>query len=229
MPTLRLLSYNIRSLRDDAAAVTRVILAAQPHVVCVQEAPRFLRWRAKCAAFARRSGLVVVSGGRPAAANLLLSSLSVDVVSSRDLTFSRHSSLDVRGTSIAVLSLAGRRFAVAGVHLGLEPETRLRHVAELYAFLDREVPADVPVVVAGDVNDQPDSAVWQALAARGSDAWAEAGEGDGFTYSATSPRRRIDAVFADLRLRVRSAQVLDGADVRKASDHRPLLVGIDLS
>ena len=228
MPILRLLSYNVRSLRDDAAAVARVIRAAQPHVVCVQEAPRFLRWRAKSAALARRSGLVVVSGGRPAAANLLLSSLSVDVVSSRDRTFSRRSRLDARGTSIAVLSLAGRQFAVAGVHLGLEPAPRPRHVAELHAILDRAVPADVPVIVAGDVNDEPGSAVWQALAARGTDAWAAAGEGDGFTYSATNPQRRIDAVFADPRLPVRTAQVLDGADVRVASDHRPVLVEIDL-
>ncbi len=66
MPTLRLLTYNVRSMRDDRAAVARVIRSAEPDVVCVQEAPRFLRWRSTCAALARTSGLVVVGGGRPA-------------------------------------------------------------------------------------------------------------------------------------------------------------------
>ncbi|HEY2985649.1 MAG TPA: hypothetical protein VGJ38_15950, partial [Jatrophihabitantaceae bacterium] len=64
MPTLRLLCYNVRSLRDDEDAVARVIRGCEAHVVCVQEAPRFARWRSKNAALARRSGLVVVGGGR---------------------------------------------------------------------------------------------------------------------------------------------------------------------
>ena len=49
MATVRIMSYNIRSLRDDRAAVVRVIRDVDPDVVCIQEAPRFFRWRAKCA------------------------------------------------------------------------------------------------------------------------------------------------------------------------------------
>ena len=64
--TLRVLSYNVRSLRDDADAVASVIRSCEPDVVCIQEAPRFLRWRSKCAALARTSGMFVVTGGRPA-------------------------------------------------------------------------------------------------------------------------------------------------------------------
>ena len=44
MSELRVLSYNVRSLRDDPEALGRVIRSAQPHVVLVQEAPRFWRW-----------------------------------------------------------------------------------------------------------------------------------------------------------------------------------------
>ena len=60
---LRVLSYNVRGLRDDRQALAEVVRAADPDVVCVQEAPRFLRWRSTCAALARTSGLVVVGGG----------------------------------------------------------------------------------------------------------------------------------------------------------------------
>jgi endonuclease/exonuclease/phosphatase family metal-dependent hydrolase len=225
---LRLLNYNIRSLRDDRAAVRRVIQAAQPHVVCIQEAPRSLRWRTKCAGLARDCGLVVVSGGRPAAANLLLSSLSVDVLFSRDLRFSRQCWFDVHGTSIALLRKSGHTFAVAGVHLGGTAQARLRHAAELNAALDREVPADVPAIIAGDLNDRPDSSVWRALGARGTDVWTAVGQGYGFTHSVTNPSERIDAVLADPRLRICAARVLDDADVRAASAHRPLLVEFDL-
>jgi endonuclease/exonuclease/phosphatase family metal-dependent hydrolase len=229
VPTLRLLCYNVRSLRDDGDAVARVIRDSEPHVVCLQEAPRFVRWRAKGAALARRSGLVVVAGGRLAAANLILSSLAVDVVSTRDVLFSTDHKLHHRGTAIAVLTLAGVRFAVVGTHLDLVEGPRLRHVTELHKAIDEHVPADVPAIVAGDINDVPDSATWRQLATRGEDAWAQAGDGDGFTFSAKQPQRRIDGVFADRRVRAVRAEVIGSADVSRASDHRPLLVEIELN
>ena len=228
MPTLRLLCYNVRSLRDDGAAVARVIRASEPHVVCLQEVPRFFRWRSKGAALARRSGLVVVNGGRSGASNLILSSLAVDVVSTHDVLFSKDRRLHLRGTAIAVLALEGARFAVAGTHLDLVDGPRLRHVAELHKALDEHVPADVPAVVAGDINDVPGSAVWRQLAERGDDVWAKVGDGDGWTFSAKQPKRRIDGVFADRRLKPISAQVIATPDVSRASDHRPLLVELSL-
>lgn len=36
---IRVLSYNVRSLRDDTEALARVIRACEPDLVCVQEAP----------------------------------------------------------------------------------------------------------------------------------------------------------------------------------------------
>lgn len=228
MPTLRLLSYNIRSMRDDRAALARVISSAQPDVVCVQEAPRFLRWRAACSALARTSGLVVVGGGRKAGANVLLSSLSVDVEDVADVAFSTDPRLHRRGAVVATLRFRGSRFAVAGTHLDLRPEPRLRHVAELHAAIARVVPDDVPTIVAADVNDHPGSAVWDRLSAMRTDAFAAAGVGDPFTSTAASPHQTIDGVFVDPTASVRSAQVLDGPDVVAASDHRPLLVEIEL-
>ncbi len=228
MPTLRLLSYNVRSMRDDRTALARVIRSAEPDVVAVQEAPRFLRWRSTCAALARTSGLVIVGGGRPAGANLIMSTLGVDVVSTADVRFSKDAGLHQRGTAIAVLRLRGSTFAVAGTHLDLKPEPRLRHVGELHAAIATHVPRDVPAVVAGDINDRPGSAPWRALAAPRPDAFATAGIGNAFTSTAKRPHQTIDGVFADPRLTVAAARVLDGADVLIASDHRPLLVELEL-
>lgn len=228
MTVLRLLSYNIRSLRDDEDAVTRVIKDARPNVVLIQEAPRFLRWRSTAARIARRSGLVVVGGGGTASGNLLLSGLEVDRLAQRDVLFSRDRRLHQRATSMAVLALSGHRFAVAGTHLDLVEEPRLRHVGELHAALDRFVPPEVPLIVGGDMNDDPGSAVWRRLETRGRDAWAASGTGDGITSSVILPRRRIDGVFVDPRLTLISTEVINTADVQIASDHRPLLVQIAL-
>lgn len=228
MTTVRLLSYNVRSLRDDEAAVARVIRSASADVVCIQEAPRFLRWRSRCAGLARRSGMVVVGGGRPAGANLMLSSLAVAVRATHDVRFTKDPRRHQRGTVIAELELTGSAFAVAGTHLDLDEAARLRHVQELHRAVDERVAAEIPVVVAGDVNDRPDGPVWAALTARGDDAHARAGLGAGFTFSAADPVRRIDGVFVDPRIRIVDVQTFDSADVRVASDHRPVLVELEL-
>jgi endonuclease/exonuclease/phosphatase family metal-dependent hydrolase len=228
VPTLRLLSYNVRSMRDDRAALGRVISSADADVVCIQEAPRFLRWRSLCAELARRSGLVVVSGGRTAAAQLILSNLRVDVVSSKDVKFSRDRRLHQRGTAIAVLRLDGATFAVAGTHLDLVEEPRLRHIGELDRAIAQYVRADVPTFVAGDMNAEPGSKTWNALTANRTDAFAAAGIGSAFTSSSANPHQRIDGIFADPRITVREARVIDHPDVKIASDHLPILAELEL-
>lgn len=227
MPTLRLLSYNVRSMRDDRAALARVISSAAPDVVCVQEAPRFLRWRSTCAALARMSGLVVVGGGRPAGANLILSSLSVDVTATADVLFSKDAGLHQRGTAIAILRLRGVDFAVAGTHLDTKPEPRLRHVRELDAAIASNVPADVPTIVAADVNDRPGSPSWAALTERRTDAFTAA-DGAILTSTAAQPHQTIDGIFVDPRCTVLRATVLQNADTAIASDHLPVLAEIEL-
>jgi endonuclease/exonuclease/phosphatase family metal-dependent hydrolase len=228
VPTLRVLTYNVRSMRDDRAGLGRVIRSAEPDVVLIQESPRFARWRSLCAELARISNLVVVSGGRGAGSNLVLSALRVDVESSADVLFSKDRKLHQRGTAIAVLRHAGVRFAVAGIHLDLASEPRLRHIGELEAAISTHVPADVASIVAGDANDRPGSATWAALADRRRDAFAAAGSGSAFTSTAKNPHQTIDGIFVDPRIAIRAARVIDHPDVQIASDHRPLLAELDL-
>ncbi|HEX8092363.1 endonuclease/exonuclease/phosphatase family protein [Jatrophihabitans sp.] len=224
MTTLRLLSYNVRSMRDDVDALARVMREIAPDVAIIQEAPRFLRWRSRCAALARRAGMVVVTGGRPSGANLVLSSLAVEVAATHELAFTADRHLHHRGAAVAVLKLKGAPFAVAGTHLDLIEAPRLRHLDELAAFAASTLPEDAPLIVGGDLNAVPSSATWQRMRQFGTDAFAAAGIGDGLTYSAIAPVRRIDGVFADPRLQPTKAEAIDSADVRIASDHRPLVV-----
>lgn len=224
MTTLRLLSYNVRSMRDDVDALARVMREVNAHVALIQEAPRFLRWRYQCAALARRGGMVLVTGSRVSGANLVLSSLAVQVLATHDVAFTADRHLHHRGAAVAVLRLAGFEFAVAGTHLDLIEAPRLRHLDELAAFAAATLPPDAPLIVGGDLNAVPSSATWQRMQQFGTDAFAAVGVGDGLTYSTAAPVRRIDGVFADPRLQPIKAEAIDSADVRIASDHRPLLV-----
>lgn len=226
MPSLRVMTYNVRSMRDDRDALGRVIRSAEPDVVLIQESPRFARWRSLCAELARRSNLVVVNGGRSAGSNLILSTLGVDVIETRDVLFSRDPRLHRRGTAIAVLSRHGTRFAVAGTHLDLSAEPRLRHVSELDAAISRHVQSSIPTIVAGDINDVPASPVWHALTSDRVDVFAE--RGDGFTVPAVGARKRIDAIFVDPSISIVDVRVLDGPDVEAASDHRPLVADLEI-
>jgi endonuclease/exonuclease/phosphatase (EEP) superfamily protein YafD len=77
--------------------------------------------------------------------------------------------------------------------------------------------------VAGDFNSEPGSAVVSRLRDSGlRDAWTECGRGEGFTYPADRPTKRIDYVFLSGTLRCTAAEVLD----TQVSDHRPLLVAL---
>jgi len=226
MPQLRVLSYNVRSLRDDAQAVATVIRSCAPDVACIQEAPRFFRWRTKCSELARESGLYVVTGGRPAAAMLLLATLRVRVVSAHDVLLSKKRGLHQRGMAVGMLEVEGLRFAAGSIHLDLEPGERRRHVDEI---LVRASAFGAPSVLAGDINELPEAPAWQALVGAGyQDAYAIAPVGDGLTYSATKPQRRIDGIFVDSRIRVVSCGVPDVPGIAAASDHRPVLAVLEL-
>lgn len=220
--TLRVLSYNVRSLRDDPDAVVEVIRGARPDVVCIQEAPRFLRWRSRCAWLARRSGLLVITGGRGAGATLVMCRLGVDTRWTRDVLLSETPGLHRRGLAVAGLAVRGQRLVLASTHLGLREDERVRHAGEILTVLRG---CDAPVVLAGDINEQPGSPAWTLL----SRGLRDCGPADAATFPASAPDRRIDTVFGDPAYAVVSAQVLDGRDVTRASDHRPVLVEFSYS
>lgn len=162
MPTLRLLSVDARQFGRDRAALARTIAAAEVDVAAVHNAPHLLRWRSISASIARRSGLVVVTGGRTAAGNLLMSSLGVDVSATRDLRSgnARHPS----GAAVAALQRLDARFLLASVALRGSAAEGAAQVGQLRDSLDRLQPEPVPAIVCADGAGSSGSAAWQALA-----------------------------------------------------------------
>jgi len=220
---MRVLTYNVRSLRDDTAEVVRLIRQSAPDVVCVQEAPRFARWRSKCAALAADSGLTVVTGGRAAGAMLLLAHLRVEVVRRRDVLLTKAPGRHQRGLALAHLRLGGADVVAASMHLDVVASERLRHLPEVLAHLDAFA-GTLPVVLAGDVNDVEGAAVWTGLTDRFTDAAAAVGNREW-----TGPGRRLDAVFLSRGLTVRRAEVVADPGRYAASDHWPLVIDVELA
>ncbi len=203
----------MRSLRDDPAALVRVVRGAAPDVVCVQEAPKWWRWRSRCADLARRCDLFFVTGGLPAGNNILMATVGVEVQSTGDVLFTRRFGLHQRGMATAVCSLGGTRFRLVSTHLDMAAPDRRLHVDEIFAALG---PLPEPVILGADVNEHPGRPAWAALAER----LPESGAG--------TQGRRIDGVFLSPSIRVLSAAVLDSPDVRIASDHPPILAEVEL-
>src|SRR5690349_4384528 len=84
---LRLLSWNVWKLLGDPLAVHRVLRAAEPDLVCLQEAPALLWSTRQLSALARAGGLHLVAGGRSGAGNAILRSSRVEVLHAEAFRF----------------------------------------------------------------------------------------------------------------------------------------------
>jgi len=226
---LRVMSYNVHTQRDDVAALAEVVRAAAPDVLVVQEAPRRFRWRSKCAALARSFGMVVAAGGLPALGNLVVTTLRVRVHETRCLRFPLTPGRHLRGAAFVECSAPDSdgtaRFAVAGSHLSTDPAERPGQAELLKKAMGQ---AGAPLVFGGDLNEGPGGPAWRTLSDGLTDAAEATGCADRLTFSCANPRDRIDALFVDPRITIARYDVIDTPLARRASDHFPILVDLEL-
>ncbi len=212
---MTVLTWNLRSLRDDSAGVAGFLRATQADVALLQEAPRLLGSGVANYRLARRAGLRRVVGGASAAGNLLLVYRRVEVVDAHAVRQPKRPRLHRRGAVLAVLAVDGRRFGVLGTHLDLDPAARLDTAQRLRAAL----PPVPPLIVGADLNEESGSPAWQALSA----GLVDVGHDLGPTFPQREPRRRIDGVFVDPALVGVRAERPDPGPV---TDHLPLVVDL---
>ncbi|MFS4095460.1 endonuclease/exonuclease/phosphatase family protein [Streptomyces sp. AF1A] len=229
-PVLRVLSYNIRSMRDDTDALARVITACAPDLVLIQEAPRFFRWRKKLARLAAASGQVILTGGATAAGPAILCSLRATVERTEDVLLPRTPGLDRRGLATAVVRFGAARLGVVSCHLSLQGAERHEQGRML---LDRLAGLGVEHAVAGgDLNEGPGGRTFRLLAERLQDCRAVAPWGGEETWPHSEPPRRIDAIFATKGIEVLGCGVpldhpgVTRPDLAAATDHLPVLAAL---
>ena len=109
---------------------------------------------------------------------------------------------------------------VVATHLdaGGSSSYRKQELIAILAHLQESVPPDAPLVLGGDLNARPQTTEIRALSFVLEDAFTKCGSGQGETFPAHSPDRRIDYIFVR-GLTCRSARVWHSL----ASDHRPVL------
>lgn len=107
---------------------------------------------------------------------------------------------------------------VANTHLGLNRGERLLSAHAIRTQLDG--PGAPVTLVGGDLNSVPGTAEIDLLASAPLyDAWAAAGVGPGFTFSALTPTARIDYLLPRTDRTVTAVEVISSP----ASDHLPVL------
>jgi endonuclease/exonuclease/phosphatase family metal-dependent hydrolase len=240
---LRIMSWNLRgAAKPRLDAVVEILQAHEPDVLALQEVRRgqarrvagLLGWRRPAWALKHNAywpawwlaeGLAILSHHRLAVHPPVVLTPELD-----RRTFRRRILLPAE-----VLFEDDQRVLVIDAHLssGDDDELRVREAHHILSIL----PGTLPTVLVGDLNATPRAESIKVLIEGGCvDTWpAAAPPGEpGSTYPANAPRRRIDYVMVNdavnSGLRVVEVSVPDdlGAAMSGLSDHRPLLVQLEL-
>jgi endonuclease/exonuclease/phosphatase family metal-dependent hydrolase len=141
--------------------------------------------------------------------------------SSTNTLLPRFAGSEQRGLLEATVVSGDRSLRLLGTHLQWDSETeRTRQAEAIVAALD-----DRPTVLLGDLNTTPGTPAYRCLAEHLQDAWALVGDGEGHTFEAEPPPRRIDYVWVGGGVQVISAVVVPSV----ASDHSALRVEVRLT
>jgi endonuclease/exonuclease/phosphatase family metal-dependent hydrolase len=201
--TLKVLTWNIHS--EDPDRLAEVIEATGADVVALQEVDVY-RTRSGCRHQAFdiaghlgmhvrfganiRSGEECGNARRALYGDALLS--RHPILEWRHVLLPNHGG-EQRGLTEAVLNVGGQRVRVVSTHLEYGSASERKAQAE--AVVGHLEGSAEPVVVMGDLNGEPDDSGLAPLRDAFTDAWAAAGDGDGYTNPARAPHRRIDYVF----------------------------------
>jgi endonuclease/exonuclease/phosphatase family metal-dependent hydrolase len=237
---VRVLVYNVHAGKDAAGVdnlerVADLVRATRADVVLLQEVDRGTRRSGNVdqpSVLAQRTGFGVAFGktldydggeygiailSRWPIADQRLVRLPVEPPQQRS-----GGSYEPRGAQRVSLRPASGEITVVNTHLDASREDHYRR-QEIRTVLAIARDAGSGVLVGGDFNSTPESEVQAGIRQAGvRDAWLVCGQGDGFTYPANVPTKRIDYLYLTGTATCSRAEVLDS----QASDHRPLLVTV---
>ncbi|MGE0719130.1 MAG: endonuclease/exonuclease/phosphatase family protein [Alphaproteobacteria bacterium] len=138
--------------------------------------------------------------------------------------------IERRGALWAAITVGGATLQVINTHLGL---LAMERIAQADALLGPDWLGNPacrgPAVLLGDLNAIPRSRAYRRLVTHLTDAQVAAGSTPRrATFPARLPVLRIDHVLVGRGVRVHRAEVLSTPLARVASDHRPVVVDIEI-
>lgn len=149
------------------------------------------------------------------------------VLAHRNIDLSTRS-IERRGALITTLQFKDREVFVVSTHFSLLARDRLLQAQALAGTLLRTLPADAPLIIAGDFND------WHRKVDRV--LREELGVSEAFDHSHTLPARTFPSFFPLLRLdriylrgvKARQAHAMGGLEWARRSDHVPIVAELSL-
>jgi endonuclease/exonuclease/phosphatase family metal-dependent hydrolase len=239
--TLRVMSWNVHGLRGrdgrvDAERIARVIADVGPDLAGLQEvgAPVAGAGNENAAqTLARLTGLEGAFGptlqhaGGFAYGNAILSRHRILGTRTYDLSVPGR---EPRGCLRADVAIPGARLHLFAAHLGLHWRERRRQAAALLsADILRDAALDHPLVLVGDFNSPSNrSAVPRWLRRELTDC-ALAMRDPAPTFPSRFPLFRLDHAYVGDAVAVSSCVVIRSPLARRASDHLPLVVELEIA
>jgi len=236
-PRLRVMTYNINYGSRGAAQIIKVVRAARPDVLCLQETRAYQKWPDPVPELQR-----LLPDWHMARGSEVTTLSRFPIVAQRTHAMPIKTGRVILETQIAVKK---RRFSVFNVHMSTASsganyaESRLRQMFGLPIYASstadirrRQTKILMSVtskvsgsqIVMGDFNNPPRGLVYRELTGRFHDAFHAAGWGWGYTFRADLPVLRIDYIFLGPGIRASRSFV----PAMSASDHRPLVAEISL-
>lgn len=240
---LRVMTYNVhrcvgRGGRDSTSDITRLCGDAQPDLIALQEldAPETDDGEGVHHArdLARGLGMTLLfcrtfRRGVGSYGHALLSRSPIELV--RVTTFPAVSLVaEPRGAIWGRTKVGRHTLEVVSTHLGVARRDRRHQSAELIGDAWLGSPDMGPLrVLCGDLNAVPRAATYRRFARTMRDAQrALPGHRPAPTFPSALPFLRLDHVFVSDDVRVRGVVVPHDARARRASDHLPLIVDLEL-
>jgi endonuclease/exonuclease/phosphatase family metal-dependent hydrolase len=219
----------------DLDRTARTLAATGGDLIGLQEVDRHFGarsgWMDQAAWLGEKLGMQVVFGANldlsppePGAprrqyGNALLS--AYDILDWHNILLPRLSGDEQRGLLDVLVDAAdGSRTHVLVTHL--QHDSRTARLLQVDAIRQVLASSEPPVVLVGDLNSRPDSPEIRQLTEVLVDAWATAGQGPGYTFSARRPHARIDYVMSSDDLFAWGAEVLWS----RAADHLPVVADL---
>src|SRR5215217_9631678 len=234
--TLRVMTYNIHvgvgmDKKLDLQRIAEVIDQQRPDLVGLQEVDRNVRrteGKDEIAELAAMTNMdfafapnLDYQGGKYGVA--ILSRLPIRNTVHR--MFENKREAERRGMLEIEIELDGKTINFVTTHLDYQFEDgRLFETEQLLKFLEGTKGS---LIVVADLNDTPDGSAYKLMRTRFDDAWITShAKGDGFSYPADKPVKRIDHIFYRTKagVRAKKAWVVETL----ASDHLPVVATIEI-
>ncbi len=237
---MRVMSWNLHGMkgadgRYDPERIARVIAEVGPDVAGLQEVgmPRAPGGRADPARLL--AGLTGMHGafgsteGRGAGfayGNAVLAREPILAVRNYDLSVPGR---EPRGCVRVDVGLAGARVHFFAAHLGLHWRERRRQAAQLLsADILRDAALAYPLVLVGDFNSISNKSAVPRWLRRQLVDCAIVARNEAPTFPSRFPLLRLDHCYVGAAIRVVSVDVVRTPAARRASDHLPLLVELEI-